>query len=383
MMKNVVIVDANNVISNGGLDVLKRHMEYAKELQKLSRCDARLVIVGNDALLNNFSQISDNSDDSLLVISIGSRKFSKVLFWKYALACLKKERIPLSIAVAGDPWVSGVNATLIKLLRRKDKVLLQIQLHADIFAKGWKFLNFANFIKFCLARVTLLNADLIRTVSRNQSSLLIKQLHCEEKVSCIPVALNRMETPKSEFNDSLTSFGFFGRLHKDRGTELLVAIFKNLLKEYPELGLIIGGTGPEFNMLERELANTFPAQVKLLGNLSPNDAFVFWNQIDVLLSLARFESYGRAPREAILNRVPVLALSSSGILDLKESQLGKWVEIIPSSITARELVKIAREILEESKKFTNPEPNMLQFDSAYLVAEDWCKALKLELAKND
>ena len=379
MTKNVVILDANNVISSGGPEVLKRHVDYARELEKQSAGNAKLVIIGNDTLIKNYSQISESDNSSLVVISIGEKRFTKLFFWKYAFTSLKKNKIGVSLLVSGDPWISGLNSVILKciFLRRK-KTLLQIQFHADIFSKGWKTTSIRNYLKFILARFTLLNANLIRTVSKNQTIFLFDYLRKSQKVSCIPVPLIENEILKSKFNESLTSFGFFGRLHKDRGTESLVRIFRKLLTEHPEINLIIGGSGPESQSIENRLAKVFPSQVKMLGNLSSNQAIEFWNQIDVLISLAKYESYGRAPREAVLNQVPVIAFESSGILDLKESQLGDWVELISDAETSEGVLRIAQAVFSRSKSLPKPNQNDFPFNSATMVARDWCEALDLE-----
>jgi glycosyltransferase involved in cell wall biosynthesis len=329
MIKTVVILDANNVISNGGPEVLKRHIDYARELEKLSAGNAKLVIIGNNTLIKNYSQISESDNSCLVVISIGEKRFTKLFFWKYAFTSLKENKLGVSLLVSGDPWISGLNSVILKciLLRRK-KTLLQIQLHADVFAKGWKWLSFRNFIKFQIARIVIRRAELIRTVSKNQTVNLEKHLRKNQKISCIPVSLSIQPHNLIRTIRNFSTFGFLGRLHKDRGTELLISIFEKVLVQDTRIKLVIAGTGPEQMHLENTLLNKFPNQVQMLGQISGDQLLNFWQEIDVLVSLAEYESYGRAPRESIAMRVPVIALKSSGILDLMESELANWVSII-------------------------------------------------------
>lgn len=373
-MKNILILDANNVIGNGGIEVLERHIDYAAELNKMSNGNCKLFICGGTYLQRSFSKVTRIERNQLGVLEFNNYGVMKTFSWYKANKVLKLNGILLDLIIAGDPWVSGINSLLLRRLYNSN-AKVQIQLHADVFAKGWKWLSFRNFIKFHIARMVIRRAEFIRTVSKNQTANLAKHLRKNQKISCIPVTLSIQPHVMLRAQRNFSTFGFLGRLHKDRGTELLVSIFEKVLVQDPKIKLAIAGAGPEQIHLENTLLKKFPNQVQLLGQISGVQLLDFWQKIDVLVSLAEYESYGRAPRESIAMRVPVIALKSSGILDLMEGELEQWVSIIDRKISSKVFLEVGKEMYEKSKTLSEPQLSKLNLSTPKTVANDWLKVL--------
>ncbi len=138
---------------------------------------------------------------------------------------------------------------------------------------------------------------------------------------------------------------------------------------------MIAGSGPEEKMIEKKLKRRFPSQVIMFGHLSRSQSQVFWNEVDVLLSVAEYESYGRAPREAIVNQVPVLATPSSGIFDLMESPMSEWVSLISRDIDAEDLLDHARSIFNKVELLSKSDSESEIQDSAHDLVNDWLDIL--------
>jgi len=376
-MKNILILDANNVIGNGGVEVLERHIDYAAELNKMSNGNCKLFICGGTYLQRSFSKVTRIERNQLGVFEFHNYGVMKIFSWYKANKVLKLNGILLDLIIAGDPWVSGINALLLRRFYNSN-AKVQIQLHADVFAKGWKWLSFRNFIKFQIARIVIKRAELIRTVSKNQTVNLAKHLRKNQKISCIPVSLSIQPHNLIRAIRNFSTFGFLGRLHKDRGTELLISIFEKVLVQDPRIKLVIAGTGPEQMHLENTLLNKFPNQVQMLGQISGDQLLNFWQEIDVLVSLAEYESYGRAPMESIAMRVPFIALTSSGILDLMESDLSDWISIIDIRVTTEEFLDASKKIHEKTERLVHPDPSLLRVDTSIHVAKSWVEALLSE-----
>lgn len=374
MMKNILILDANNVIGNGGVEVLERHIDYAAELNKMSKGNCKLFICGGTYLQRSFSKITRIERNQLGVLEFNNYGVIKIFSWYKANKVLKLNGVLPDLIIAGDPWVSGINALL---LRRFYNISakVQIQLHADVFAKGWQWLSFRNFIKFQTARIVIRRAEFIRTVSKNQTANLAKYLRKNQKTSCIPVSLSIQPHALNRATRNFSTFGFLGRLHKDRGTESLISIFEKVLVQDTKIRLVIAGAGPEQITLENTLLKKFPNQVQMLGQISGDQLLDFWQKIDVLVSLAEYESYGRAPRESILMQVPVIALKSSGILDLIESELGQWVSIIDRKISPKVFLEVGKEMYEKSKTLSEPQLSKLNLSTPKTLVNDWLKVL--------
>lgn len=374
MPENIVIIDANNVIAGGGIEVLVRHANYASALKMASQQSFQLVIIGTKELQDQFAQLRENLRENLVIHTINESKFRRLLFWKRACKVLAENEIPPTLLVSGDPWISGCNTILMRaVLKVKPKI--QMQLHADVFAPGWKTISLRNFVKFQIARRVLLRADYIRTVSFHQTKNLFPYLETKQVVSCIPIPLPGITRVKGIYHEDFKSFGLLGRLHSDRGTQFVVEKFTPLLNAHSEIRLVIAGSGPEENVIKKRLQDRFPSQVIMLGHLSLSQSHDFWNQVDVLLSVAKYESYGRAPREAIVNQVPVLATPSSGILDLTETQLGNWVSLVSRDIDPDDLLLEAQKIFQKIRLISKTDSELDIQDPVIDLVNDWLNIL--------
>lgn len=374
MQKDIVIIDANDVIANGGIEVLVRHANYASALKKVSKQRLQLIIIGTKALQDRMAYLEDEQMGDLVIYTINQSRFSRILFWKRACKVLVENEISPLLLVSGDPWISGLNAILIRFIL-KVRPKIQMQLHADIFASGWKNQSVKNYVKYQIARRVLRRADYIRTVSIHQTKNLTPYIEAKQVVSCIPIPLSRNTRIKEIYSKEFKSFGFFGRLHSDRGTQFVIDKFTLLLKAHSEIRLVIAGSGPEEKLIKKKLQERFPSQVIMFGHVSFSESQEFWNQVDVLISVAEYESYGRAPREAILNQVPVLAIPSSGILDLTESPVGNWISLITSDIGAEELLLEAKRVFYKAELPSGMDPGLKLQDSVHELVNDWLKNL--------
>jgi glycosyltransferase involved in cell wall biosynthesis len=107
----------------------------------------------------------------------------------------------------------------------------------------------------------------------------------------------------------------------------------------PKLEIFIIGDGPERDRLKSQLTKLSPSlKVNFKGHLVSSELQRMWDHVDMLFSLAPFESYGRTIREALVSGTPVLAQSSSGVRDLHEALSSKWLQLISEPITEKELI---------------------------------------------
>jgi glycosyltransferase involved in cell wall biosynthesis len=336
--KSIVILDANNTISSGGYDVLRRHDNYAAALDGNSRGEFELVLITTKS---NSSQPHDFQFSTLRILTLSETKLNKLIFWYRAFSKVKNEKLIIHKIVVGDPWWAGVNGILFRKLVGGN-CPIQIQIHADIGAKKWGWQNLQSIIKYYLAKSTLIRASTIRAVSERQADNLRLILKKNVPIIVIPVPLNLgrilMNSPDSVAGS--LRFGFLGRLAKDRGTDQIGTLLSKIRSLDSLVTLVIAGYGPELRNVLNELSDKFPqVHVKNLGYLPIEKLDTFWCEIDILLSLAPFESYGRVAREAIANSRPVLAIPSSGILDLQDQVSAGWLQIIDSGFTSEELLQ--------------------------------------------
>ena len=366
----VVIIDGSGVIASGDESVFQRHNDYAEELSRASGEKLILVIAGSRKLLQ---YSSENMSNSLVIASSRLKRFHffSTLFGLGRI--LDDLAVNPRLFVVGDPWKSGLIGVLMMRLKYR-RVPFQLQIHADYAAPGWKSQTLRNFFKYELAQWIVSKYKFIRVVSKNQASNI--NFVPDQVVEVIPVSLSkRIGTSRQKFTLTELSFGFFGRLHKDRGTELLIDVFQRLLEQNPDVNLVIGGDGPERSRISNALVDRFPVQVTYLGEVSQKESDKFWNQVNVFISLAPFESYGRAIRESLLNACPVLALPSSGALDLAERVGDKWIALIRPSDSPDQILDKAQNLVKMGTRESVRESQVLCKNSGELLVQAWIKII--------
>lgn len=370
LLESVVIVDASGAISNGGVDVLIRHAEYGHALSVVSGGKLTLVILGSEKL----KKLADeNAITDVIVLAIRTRGLIGFLETKKISRLLGDNLISPRLFVLGDPWKSALVGMLYKWTTFS-KTPFQLQLHADLASPRWKSQNLRNFLKYLIASFSIICFNNLRVVSKSQAKNL--KLSTCKRVDVIPVSLsggNQKSSARSK-REGLV-FGFFGRLHPDRGTDRLIKIFNECLSKNDDVKLLIGGDGPDMDRLTQHLQKQFPNKVTLLGHVSKEATEGFWRDIDILISLAPFESYGRSLRESVLNGCPVIAMPSSGVFDLLEVAGNSWVSLIEPGDNSEVVLQKARALAGLTNRDDLPESLIHPESSSELLAASWAEII--------
>lgn len=110
---------------------------------------------------------------------------------------------------------------------------------------------------------------------------------------------SRIGIPK---NASLV-LGVAGRLVKDKGHPLLHEAFSKLMVKYPDVYLIVAGSGPW-----EQRYKDFGHQVLVMGSMSPADLRAFYNAIDIFVNpTLRPQGLDLTLMEAMMSGKPVMA----------------------------------------------------------------------------
>ena len=314
-MKNVVILDPKGVISKGGNQVLDRHTRYADRLATATNGEYHLVVVTRTDEPTNELIIKN-----LTLIGLQIRRPNYLSFVTLAMKSLKNRNI--EIFIVGDPWTPFLMAIALKILICW-QIPIQVQLHADLFSSEWLEGGPRNKVKAYLAIPALFACDSIRFVSERQLLNSVQKLRWVENKSFVSPVLLDFETIfplkiERTNSDSIT-LGVLGRIHKDRGLDLLIPLIAPVIYIYPEIQLKIAGEGPYLAELEGEIKEAgLLKNVSFVGQVGGLQLSQFWMEIDILISLAPSESFGRSIREALVAGVPVWATPSSGVKELLE-----------------------------------------------------------------
>lgn len=103
--------------------------------------------------------------------------------------------------------------------------------------------------------------------------------------------------------------GFVGRLHTEKGADLIPEFANKLYKNDNKIKIKIVSGGP----LDQYLADNIPGNCEMLGWIEENNLKQFYDSIDVLILLSREESFPMVILEAAARGVPAIAPDVGGI----------------------------------------------------------------------
>ena len=329
-MKKVVLVDPKSrIIENK--ETLLRHEHYGQELKKLDK-EYTLVCI---------SKINPDCKKAIKNLDFVSTKHK--IFILSLLQYLKKHRKEVKCVVFGDPWFYTL-LILIFLFVFVRNLNVQIQFHADIEEIPNKTKSIIKNLRWRIARLSIKFTSNIRFVSKIQKEKFENKFKVKlvnAIIAPIPITWNLDLEPsgfgsKSNKLSSPLKMGFLGRFHKERNLKELYYFFK-LLPEEALFELHIAGQGKEKNKFLQKFEILKNINVIDYGFITKENFKLFFQELDIFLNLTQNESYGRSMREALIYKTPVLAMESSGALDLRSIVLDKDLIIINKNTTKSEL----------------------------------------------
>jgi glycosyltransferase involved in cell wall biosynthesis len=245
-----------------------------------------------------------------------------------------KSEYQLKAFISGDPWLSLIITKFFQIIYYKD-CKIQAQIHADIADKKWRNASFKNRVKSHLLKFTLRFTDQIRTVNRGAEFYLksiLKNYGGNIVYAPVPIStefeeLSQLTARKAK--RSTNSIGFLGRIENDRGLHKFVDVIERLVKLDLISEVHIAGDGSQRKSFEKALRCYEPAiSVFFYGYLQHQALNSFWENINIFISTAESESYGRAIRESLLHGVPIWAVHSNGFRELISTIPEDWFAIL-------------------------------------------------------
>lgn len=141
--------------------------------------------------------------------------------------------------------------------------------------------------------------------------------------------------------------GAVGRLHRQKGMDLLLSAAKLILEKDAGVRFLIAGDGPERENLKAQAAHLgIQNSVAFCGWVK--DSAEFYSILDVFVLPSRWEGMPNAVMEAMLYEKPIIATQVGGVLDLITPLKEGWV-VQPGDVTGlAEAMESA--ISDESKR---------------------------------
>ncbi len=330
--RTVVVLDYRSVIAKASGEVISRHEKYAQLLRQNSDLELQIHSPGK--------RLTPNSKHIKFSIS-GHSPLRIFAYLRTLNHELNRNNLTPVLLISGDPWESLIMARLFRYFSKRS-IPIQVQFHGDIAADSWRHLNLRNFLRFHFTFLALgSKRDMFfRSVSHTQSRKIELRFGIETKsIDVLPVELNLPNaTQLPKVKSPRLRLGFVGRIHQDRGTEIFAEIVKILNELYEGIDAVVVGDGPARSDFLGKLSAFGPnVNVNYLGFLEGESFANAWNDIDILLSTAPLESYGRTIRESLISNTPVLAIESSGLLELDYALKHNWIQLISLPLESKEL----------------------------------------------
>lgn len=156
--------------------------------------------------------------------------------------------------------------------------------------------------------------DMIFTISNSMKLHLMAQGLKTDMVIWNPVQKRSCHAQLSE----PPMVAFAGRIVKEKGVNILVKAFAEVLKDIPTAKMIISGTGPEHNYIQKLIINlSLESRVNLTGHLIRNDLEQEFDKawVQVVPSIWD-EPFGNVAAEAMMRGTAVIASNVGGLAEI-------------------------------------------------------------------
>lgn len=115
-----------------------------------------------------------------------------------------------------------------------------------------------------------------------------------------------------------------GRQVYNKGFDLLIKAFNQVVEEYPDVNLIIGGDGPEHQNLRQQITELgLASRVKLPGKLDRQETVGYFQNCLFFVLPSRYEPFGIVNLEAMAAGKAVVAFNTGGVSEIvKQDETG-------------------------------------------------------------
>lgn len=217
----------------------------------------------------------------------------------------------IAIVSAQDPFACGIAGWLIA---KHLGVKLQIQVHTDFMSPYFSKESFLNKIRVQIARFILIRADCVRVVSERIKRSLIETMRIKE--SCIftlpiytdtvrGISESDVKAVRKKYASASHVLLMASRFTREKNIYMGIRAMQNIVAQYPNARLLLIGSGPEEDNLQRYIAKLH-LQEHVLIEPWVDDLLPYYAIADMFILTSYYEGYGRTVVEAALQGVPVV-----------------------------------------------------------------------------
>ena len=183
--------------------------------------------------------------------------------------------------------------------------------------------------------MALRETDMFHAASMKEL-LEIRALGYKQPIALVPNGIDVPEVEHKPFTGERRKLVFFGRIHKTKVVDHLVAAWGNVANKFPEWSLEIAG--PDCGavpMLKEMIVERNIPRVDFVGELHGIDKYKFLAAADLYVLPSLTENFGITIAEALACGTPVIASHGCPWERLDEKGCGWWIDIGVDALTAQ------------------------------------------------
>jgi len=293
-----------------GSAVLKRNLGYASKSEEF-----HIVVftLKKENLLpkkiNNLYLYPTNSTTEWLYVWDALRLSKRII--------IENKLLSGSVISTQDPFQTGFVGMI---LSKKFHLPLQIQIHTD-FLSSYFFKSFFNKIRVRIASFVIPRADSLRVVSEViKQSINKKYPKLKISIDVLPIFFdiekismnNNFSTLGVEKLEIFSRFKFIifmaSRLTEEKRIDIALQVFREVATKFPQVGLVIAGSGPEENKL-KNLTSSLGLAKNVIFVGWQKDLVPFYKVANIFLLTSEFEGHGMTLVEAAMHGCPIVTTS--------------------------------------------------------------------------
>jgi len=209
-----------------------------------------------------------------------------------------------SFLITSQDAMANLLAIILKIVF---KLPVQIQIHTDFTTTRFRKESFINFLRYISYSFSVRYSDCVRVASERIKHSLVKIYKTPvTKIQVLPIFVDIAKIQNAEIftdlHEKYPQFKFIilmaSRLAEEKNIALALDAFKDVLRTYPETGLVIVGDGPEKDSLG-SLVSEYGIDKNVIFEGWQEDMISYHKTADLFLNTSNYEGYGMSLVEAI------------------------------------------------------------------------------------
>lgn len=161
--------------------------------------------------------------------------------------------------------------------------------------------------------------------------------------NCVEIDQNNVHVANE--NSDIFTIGIVSRLSYEKGVDIMISAMPMILKNYPNIKLLVVGDGAEKERLYDLVMKLEVSDVITWAGLQPKDELAgYYAQMDLVAVPSRFEGFGLTAIEAMSYEIPVIASNIDGLREVIEDSIsGILVKNESSEAYAKEIIGLIKD----------------------------------------